>query len=31
MGRDLIAVLGSTGKVQTLFGMVTLVAFLLGR
>lgn len=31
VGRELIAVLGATGKVQTLFGIVTLVAFIVGR
>lgn len=31
VGRELIAVLGATGKVQTLFGLITLIAFIVGR
>lgn len=31
VGRELIEVLGATGKVQTLFGLITLVAFIVGR
>ena len=31
VGRELIAVLGLTGRVQMVFGLSTLIAFLVGR